>query len=256
MIAVNVEARKLLTTLDAYPRILGVEIGDAMRFSFRRMIQRVIAWTPPHNGRGGNTDAALKVGEAAIRRDILRLVFIERREVLDFWQEQNDGKPHISSLTLNKKGTRQPYTLTNLRIDPEGRELASVHRSARTRRGTIPRRYRGTRLAVTPEAFSRFLGQQQAHSGIAKGGWVPAFAHFGGMSPAWIARHGGAGSFVDTMVNHLFTLEATNRAKSIGSLEQRLIASSIRAEARATMKELERAIDSAGYRTKLISKIS
>ncbi len=255
---VTMDARALFTSLDAFPKLLGVTAPQAMRRSMLRLIQRVIAWTPPTTGRGASSGAsALKAGEAAIRRDILKIMFLEKREVLDFWQKANGGAPFISSLTLNRKGSSQKYTLGNVLIDPDGHDLAALHTAARNSRGRIPKRYRGKRIATTPEAFSRFLGRQQSHSGIARSGWVPALAHFGGQSPAWIARHGGNnGSFVDSITSTLFTLEAVNRAKSIGSLQERLITSSIRAEARATLRELERAMGDAAYRAKLTNKIS
>ncbi len=253
----EIAVESLFIALDAYPKALGVELPQAMRRSFRILIQRIMAWTPPTSGkRASNMADAEKAGAAAIRRDIMKLVFIEKREVLDFWQEQNYGRPRINSMTLKKKGSNETYTLRDLIIDPDAAQLDALHTRMRNRRGTISPRYRGERLAVTLEAFSKFLEKQLSHSGLAKSGWLPAFAHFGGQSPAWIARHGlGQGAFVDNIASSLFTLEATNSAKSIGSLAPRLIYSSINAQAKATIRELEKAADSAAFRSKLIKQI-
>lgn len=249
---ITIDAERFFTALDYYVSVLPKELRDkAMRRQFRILIQRIMAWTPPHNGkRGSNMDDALKHGEAAILRDLKRVAVVleDDRAFYALAGGRSDGTHFDLNLKTGK--------VSSLQIDSTGDILVEQHRRLRNRRGTINHGQKPivvTRKAGLEHAAKRPLSRV----GLAKSGWVPAFARLGGMSPAWIARHGGSqGAYLERLDEFTVEVRATNWASSIGSLAPRIVNSSLRAQANAMIRELEKAASSAKARAKLGKEIA
>jgi|GEM_PF-4672979 hypothetical protein len=256
LLDIRVDTTKFFSALGMLLKILPDELREkAMRQSFRRLMQRIQDWTPPHSGkRGSSGPEAQKQGAAAVRRDLLRIVTIVEPEVLEFWQTVNRGRRHIGHLKLNRKDGTE-YELTDLELDPEGSSIGRHHQRERDRRGRV-RKGAKKRVVTTADRFRAYLEQPQAHVGIAKGGWLPAMSRLGGVGVAWIARHGGqGGSYHERFSSKLIEFTARNASKSIGSLAPRLVRSSMRAETRAIIRDMERATKSAAGMAKLTKRV-
>lgn len=265
---IEVQTRQFFTALDTYVKALPVERDKAMRRQFRILIQRIMAWTPPTNGkRASNMADAEKAGQAAILRDIMYWIVLYKESTLEWLSEENPSG-YINHFEHRTKDGRV-WLIDRTRIDPTGSLLPAEHAKRRDIRGRVPMassrsqtkdigRHKARDLvATTFEASQKYIKRQQAHSGLAKSGWLPAFSSLGGMSPAWIARHGtGNGFYNGKSSPGEFLMHANNHAKSIGSLAPRLVRSSIAAQARAMVKELLNASKSAKKLAKLQSDIS
>ena len=252
-IDISIESKQLFAAMDIYAKALGVDSRTALKRRFRILIQRIMSWTPPYNRKGSNMADAEKIGKAAIRRDILRVGRIVKQEVLDFWLSDNNGSTFIADKTFNESGTIKQYHVRNTHLDQSGAILESRHRAARDRRGRVPARKGRERVAVSAEVGGNYIKKMQARSGKAKAGWLAALEGLGGSAQPWISRHGnGDGRLVDLMSGNEAILTAINTAKGIGSLQRRIIKSSIRAETKALIREMNGATKSAAKRARLI----
>lgn len=248
---ITIDSERFFTALDYYISVMPTELRDkAMRRQFRILIQRIMAWTPPHKGRGGNTDAALKQGEAAIIRDLRRVaIVLDDDAAFDaFALGRADGTYIDVEL---KKGK-----FTSVQLDRSGDTLMDQHGRLRNRRGGINRGQRPIVL-TTRSGLDRAAKRPLARVGVAKSGWHPALAQLGGMSPAWIARHGGGqGSIVDIISSEIVEIRASNWARSVASLAPRLVSTSVKAQSAAMIRELEKAAESTKFRAKLGKEIA
>jgi len=259
-------SRQFYMALDHYTKELPVEADKAMRREFRILIQRIMAWTPPHGkSSGSNKDDALRIGEAAVRRDIMYWIQVCSPGFLEFLQAGKLGW-WVHRPLRRKDGT--VYVIDSDLIDPSGSSLAAEHARRRDTRGRVPmasskrqtkdigRHTPRDTVMTTFAAADRYVKKMQQDVGIAKSGWIPAFAALGGNSQAWIARHGGNGTFRGDLGKQGVHLVAENHANSIGSISPRIVESSINAQRKAMIRELEKAEESAKFKARLMRDIA
>ena len=172
------------------------QMGDAATIiedESRKFLKQVIAFTPPP----GNSAAAQKQGEGAIRNDMLKIFTPVNEGFLDMVGSQF-GTTGIDTW-LTHPDTGKHYELRWDKLDPTGSGMESFHRANQNRRGRTKNLKRkaargvwASPYVVAWRDFQARLQKLQHRVGWRKAAWGKSFVALGGKLPKWISRHIGS----------------------------------------------------------------
>jgi hypothetical protein len=118
------------------------------------------------------------------------------------------------------------------------------HRSARTRRGRVPKRRRPTVLVKKPAKLKRYIRDVQKRLGMTKAGWMAGIKLIQGKIPAWVSRHGsGYGSAKDASGDQRNPhIAVVNSTRGIGDIdrEDRILTTALQGRSRDMIRSLKK----------------
>jgi len=194
-----------------YMRSKKISMIDAMRFQSRKLIQKLIEFTPPEKkGRAAPPRRDIKLqgismgsrfkavdrkgqGSARLAKDI--------RYAVGQLAAQDFKNPYIQRLIREKRDK----VLTILFSRFKGGKMKGVrvsrlsdahkkqHTSSRGRRGR-PKVSKFKVATTDDKGTNAYIRRVDKYIGRAKGGWAAALVHFGGSPAEWIKRHGSKGN--------------------------------------------------------------
>ena len=191
--------------------------GVVLKEQARGVLRKVVDWTPP-GGKGAQGSGAKKRGEAAVERDILKLM----RPVKTFGRDTD---------ALRAAG---------MFIDtPSNESPAAIHKANRSKTGRV-RRKLSPKIAVKSSDLRRYIASKKKMVGFLASGWKAAAAKLGVSLPAWITRHAGSGGGQIKSSSTAVEVTATNSVKNAPSLDmERRVQSAIDSQAAAMVRRLE-----------------
>lgn len=236
-IDITVDASRFRRQVEEYARFFEITRDEALQRRWKVVMQRVMGWTPPFNGRANNRRQARETGRAAVMRDIFRTVQVIKHELI-----RNES---LRRLALQGDPATFQRVARDIRyIDPSRRVerfRPGLHEDQRKSRGRVPRTAEQFLILPTDSAaVGRHVGKKLNNVGDAKSGWIPGLEYGHGKAQEWINKHRGRahGTFDK---NILGDLEAGNFADGVAGLALRRIRSSIRADVNTMKREMARA---------------
>jgi hypothetical protein len=183
----------------------------------RGVLRRVVDWTPP-GGKGAQGSSAKKRGEAAVERDILKLM----RPVKSYGRDSD---------ALRAAG---------MFIDtPSNDSPAAIHKANRSKTGRV-RRKLNPKIAIKATDLRRYIAAKKKMVGFLASGWKTAATKLGVSLPAWVTRHTGSGRATIKSTATLIEVSATNTVRNAPSLDmERRVQSALNSQAAAMVRRLE-----------------
>lgn len=238
----------------------GIDLDPAINRQMRLLLRDVQNWTPPHRGKGGSTLKDRAQGRLRIREDMLQ-VYANANRVFQILRDR--GGPKGKGLAKIAYSAMVQGDLLRLEELLQNSVLAGIpivsgpsrnlHDQARNSRGRVRRMNLPAQIVVSKTTLDSSIEQVQALSGLAKLGWEPGIAGSGGRSPAWVRSAGiPHGTFQAPSAKDERPAVARNTSKSIGSLQDRLIRTSIQRRVRSLRNEIDGALRDEWRRAHLI----
>ncbi|MFK5920909.1 MAG: hypothetical protein QM496_01915 [Verrucomicrobiota bacterium] len=156
-------------------------LEEVMKAQAKSIVKTLISVTPP-GSEGVSGQAAKKQGEAAVERDIRRVLA-------------------PASAKFARKGV----------------DLKQVHQKRRNFRGRVNKR--GVVHLVPKGEFTRYLRERKKKVGFLAGGFNTAAAKLGYKPPAWIWRHSSPGAVKIRVSGRGINVLITNKVKFAGNVK-------------------------------------
>jgi hypothetical protein len=183
----------------------------------RGVLRKVVDWTPP-GGKNAEGSAAKKRGEAAVERDILKLM----RPVKTFGKDADALR--AAGMFIETPSSESP---------------AAIHKANRTKTGRV-RRKLSPKIAIKTSDLRRYIASKKKMVGFLASGWKSAAAKLGFSLPAWITRHSGSGGGQIKSSSTAIEVTATNSVKNAPRLDmERRVQSAIDSQAAAMVRRIE-----------------
>lgn len=247
----SIDSENLRRALARLHGNFGIGVDRAIEVQMGLVLERVQKWTPPR------TQAQ---GRRAVANEVQR-VFMTPGEVFAVAQREK-GRTFARALYRAMITQNVGIAQRLIREVPSlaGMPVAStpnmaLHQAARNSRGKVPRNLRPMQILTSSRELKRAIAGKQKSVGKAKKGWEAGLdgtrAHR--RSSAWVKRvHGTRGSYRRPNTQRGLPAVATNDAPSIGSLERRLVRTSLDAQARALHNQIAGALRDSARREGLV----
>lgn len=225
---------KITATTDLRAALAKLDkVGGASRKLVRHEVQVtakaftreiVTQWTPPA-GPGLRGTAAKKAGEAAVRRDIRRVIAtagyaystIKDPVQADyFWLLILSGH-HAEAqevLRAHSHNVRLRYAPIATRPD------TALHQRNR-KRGKVPASTHAQQIVTNAGALNSYIRAQQRKVGLLASGWLAAARYFKIKLPAWVERHQTSGSIRPSLLPWRTAYRITNDAPHSADLPRK-----------------------------------
>ncbi len=191
--------------------------GVVLKEQARGVLRRVVDWTPP-GGKGAQGSAAKKRGEAAVERDILKLM----RPVKSFGKDTDALR--AAGMFIETPSTESPE---------------AIHKANRSKTGRV-RRKLNPKIAIKAADLRRYIASKKKMVGFLASGWKAAATKLGISLPAWVTRHAGSGGGVIKSTAASIEVTATNSVRNAPKLDmERRVQSAINSQADAMVRRLE-----------------
>jgi hypothetical protein len=181
-----------------FERDTGQEGYLLLKEMMRLLVETCYNWTaPPTAGRGAGGRQA---GKKAVASDILKTTRAVLPGYMSYLLKITGGDNYISSLQLRSR-TGTEYTLTNIRLDPNGDQgrIDGNHQFRRGSRGRVPgrnspRRLNENKVFTKASSLQRYTRENQKRVGKLKSGWGPGLQSLGSTKPpGWVTAAGTMG---------------------------------------------------------------
>ena len=212
-------------------------VGQVLREQARLVVGQIAARTPP-GGPNTSGRAAKQRGEAAVVRDIAKIMEKagpkrRRRKGGDEDDERGDHSAALFDITAAAAVS-----------DP-----AAIHKRFRNSRGRV-RREISPKIKVRAGDLTRLIKTKKAMVGFLASGWRTAASKFGVKLPAWITRHAGQGSAKEKSDAASVEVVATN---SVGYADRaanmdKIVQASLDAQAGNMRRQVENYVAKAAKR--------
>lgn len=220
-------------------------VAAVLKQQARLLTGDLLKFTPPFDPKSpisASFNSQRKMGEAAVKRDVER----GQKDIRDLDMIAN-GSPRIKALmrkrdlqglenVLRRSGFRNAQVFSEATL--------ARHNSLRNRYGIIRRSQQN--FVLNGRSIKSVEREKLKGVGKAKAGWKPAATRFGPKIPAWISRHGGAGSYTDRSTDNFRPyIEVVNSVPHLQTSAQRLriVQRAIDNRTRNMRKELENLIE-------------
>ena len=191
--------------------------GIILKEQARGVLRKVVDWTPP-GGKGAQGSAAKKRGEAAVERDIFKLM----RPVKTFGRDTDVLR--AAGMFIEASSSESP---------------AAIHKANRTRTGRVRRKLSPT-IAIKASDLRRYIASKKKMVGFLASGWKAAATKLGVSLPAWVTRHSGSGGGVIKSTAASIEVTATNSVRNAPKLDmERRVQSAIDSQAGAMIRRIE-----------------
>ncbi len=171
-------------------------VGIVLKEQARGVLRKVVDWTPP-GGKGAQGSAAKKRGEAAVERDIFKLM----RPVKSFGKDADALRG--AGMFIEAPSAESP---------------AAIHKANRSKTGRV-RRKLNPKIAIKASDFRRYVASKKKMVGFLASGWKAAATKLGVSLPAWVTRHTGSGGGVIKSTAASIEVSATTRVRNARMLE-------------------------------------
>lgn len=173
----------------------GKDLNVLMKEVMRVLVETLYHWTPPPTKGNRGSRGGRAGGKAVVKDDIYKVAEGREKGYLDFLYGAFGGT--VEDVVLYKKGTGQTYRLSNVTVDPTGKDLQRRHFDRRRRRGGVPGRASQDGSDVTNKvltkysAVKRYVRDTQKRVGKLKDAWTPALNKVDSkLPPAWVKTAG------------------------------------------------------------------
>jgi hypothetical protein len=191
--------------------------GIVLKEQARGVLRKIVDWTPP-GGKGAQGSAAKKRGEAAVERDILKLM----RPLKTFGKDTDALR--AAGMFIEEPSTESP---------------PAIHKANRTKTGRV-RRKLSPKIAIKASDLRRYIAAKKKMVGFLASGWRSAAAKLGVSLPAWISRHSGSGGGMIKSTSTAIEVTATNSVRNAPKLDmERRVQSAIDSQAAAMIRRVE-----------------
>lgn len=215
------DLRRALAKLDkvglSSRKIVRQEVEIAAKGFVREIVTE---WTPPA-GPDLKGIAAKKAGEAAIARDIKRVIASPTYAYSTF--KDPEMADYFYFLVLSRQYAEAQEVLRahswNIRLryaSIGGRPDASLHQRNR-KHGKVPRSTHVQQIVSSPGALNTYIRARQKKVGLLAAGWLAAARHLKVKLPAWVERHRAGGSIRPALLPWRTAYRITNDATHGGA---------------------------------------
>ncbi len=242
-LTVTVDASLFSLALRKYAKALKKDHSEALKEAARNFTRRIIAITPPSQGKSGS--GARKLGEGAVESDIGRIIRGAPKDFVQFFEKVNGG-PYAPAAPQNKgaaalgliysQSLRRP-DLAPFHEDKRNKSNGRVFRRSNPGQGIHNPGGRRSGIGLTDRASLQWFKKDTAKKvGKLASGWNAAAEGLGYKAPAWIRRHGSSrGDVLLQLEGDDMHVTISNQVKFAGSVKglQRRVQSALDMQARA-----------------------
>lgn len=210
MMTADVNMAELQDKMKELTFLLGVPAATVLRVETKRLVQTLVNFTPPGNGRLGEGETPRQQGESAIKKDIFggrkvgkgalsRGLFFVMGESIHAVKQDRDEVRLFVGKTGDVWLTDKHFFKPNASIA----DMDAIHSPARSRStgrvstaGQYPNRETGrwkqvNQMTVGRQAADRYFKHLASHVGRMRAGWLPSAEAVKLNLPNWIKRHRG-----------------------------------------------------------------
>jgi hypothetical protein len=213
---------------------------EVIREQSRLLLVRLLRLTPPKTQAQGRKAVAADIRKVMTDLDGYRF---ESPGIQKAWDEKDWDALEVIF--------RRSPEFSRLRFS-EGAD-ASEHRSARTRRGRVPKRRKATVLVKKPSKLKRYIRDTQKRVGLTKAGWMAGLKIIQGKIPGWVSKHGsGYGSAKDASSDRRDPhIQVVNATRGIGEIdrEDRILTTALQGRSRDMLRSLKKKQEFASRRS-------
>ena len=174
-VLITADTRELVRTLEDFVALTGREARQVAGGAMKSMVADVIAITPPGTTTKESAAAAKRRGERTVEGDIRRII-----------------KP--DAVLVGKPGRSTLVGVQAIKAFHQANRSKSTGKVKGGRRAGLKRTFGNRVMSAPPADVERYIRAAKKKVGILRSGWGAAAGRFGVPVPAWVRKHGGAGS--------------------------------------------------------------
>lgn len=188
---IDIDMTGLNRAIASLHEVLPGDSADLLRDETRRLGRQIMNFTPPFRS-GGGAGAARKVGEEAVRRNLISMFSEVEPGLIDKIGSEH-GTTNVDTWIKGKSD--QPIRLRWDSLDPTGERTFERHQKARNHVGRVTKgrkRVQGiwsVRAVVPKGTLPKYIKRTQARVGRHKATFALVVAKLGGKVPSWLSRH-------------------------------------------------------------------
>jgi len=214
---ISVDTARFNEAMKRFMRTSKRAAGIVLKEQARSVLRKIVDWTPP-GGKGAQGSAAKKRGEAAVERDILKLM----RPVKNYGRDADALR--AAGMFIEAPSNESP---------------AAIHKANRSKTGRV-RRKLSPKIAIKASELRRYIATKKKMVGFLASGWKAAATKLGVSLPAWVTRHTGSGEGVIKSTTVSIEVTATNSVRNAPKLDMdRRVQNAINSQADAMTRRLE-----------------